>query len=238
MESSTLSGWLLPRSYRHAFLLAGIAGFAILVLFGDGRLDLAWERVYFNALSGDFPLHTSRWVQRVLYQNGKTLVIVLDLATLAAIAATALARGIPARAATAAAIGVLAIPAAVALLKRFSATPCPWDVIEFGGVLEHLPLLNTTAAQAAGHCMPAGHPSAGFAPLGLVLPLAVAGRYGYARLATMTGLLLGAVMGWLRMLQGAHFFSHVLWTLWVAALVCLLVARLFGLPWPLQAPPR
>ena len=37
-----------------------------------------------------------------------------------------------------------------------------------------------------------------------------------ARGALAVGLLAGAVLGTARMLQGAHFLSHTLWTLWLA----------------------
>ena len=37
-----------------------------------------------------------------------------------------------------------------------------------------------------------------------------------ARRALIAALLAGAVLGTARMLQGAHFLSHTLWTLWLA----------------------
>ena len=37
-----------------------------------------------------------------------------------------------------------------------------------------------------------------------------------ARAALLAGLLAGAILGTARMLQGAHFLSHTLWTLWLA----------------------
>ncbi|WP_341650262.1 hypothetical protein [Thauera humireducens] len=37
-----------------------------------------------------------------------------------------------------------------------------------------------------------------------------------ARLALLLGLIAGSVLGTARMLQGAHFLSHTLWTLWLA----------------------
>ena len=45
-----------------------------------------------------------------------------------------------------------------------------------------------------------------------------------ARGALAVGLLAGAVLGTARMLQGAHFLSHTLWTLWLAWAASLILA--------------
>ena len=42
--------------------------------------------------------------------------------------------------------------------------------------------------------------------------------------ALVAGLLAGGILGTARMLQGAHFLSHTLWTLWLAWAASLVLA--------------
>jgi membrane-associated PAP2 superfamily phosphatase len=47
-----------------------------------------------------------------------------------------------------------------------------------------------------------------------------------ARLGLLVALLAGGVLGTVRMLQGAHFLSHTLWTLWLAWALSVTLALL------------
>ena len=57
---------------------------------------------------------------------------------------------------------------AVSLVKSNSATSCPWDLQDFGGVAHLVPHWRgwRVADGGSGHCFPAGHASSGFAFLG------------------------------------------------------------------------
>ena len=116
----------------------------------------------------------------------------------------------------------------VSLLKSASATSCPWDLHEFGGVAQYLPHWSGfwRADGGGGHCFPAGHASAGFAFVGGYFALRreaprLAGRWLLAAVAA--GLLLGLA----QQLRGAHFMSHTLWS----GALCWLSAWALDLGW-------
>ncbi len=105
---------------------------------------------------------------------------------------------------------------AVGLLKASSPWSCPWDLVEWGG---------RYPAPGPGGCLPAGHPSTGFALFGLYASLKnTSPRAAHTALAAawVIGLAAGAV----QVARGAHFASHVLWTAWVAWAVTLAAAAL------------
>ena len=130
----------------------------------------------------------------------------------------------------------LLVPSMVALLKRASASHCPWDLQAFGGTEVYVRLLQPALAGAGdGHCLPAGHASSALWLLAVVV-FWLPHRPCKAALAGGLALALGLWMGWLQQLRGAHFFSHTLWTVWIAcAVVNLLYWRLVELPAARQA---
>jgi len=114
------------------------------------------------------------------------------------------------------ALGSLAAALCVGALKSVSATSCPWDLREFGGVAQHLGHWHGfwQADGGTGRCFPAGHASAGFGFLG--------GWFAWRRIdpararrwlagALLAGLALGLGQQW----RGAHFMSHTLWSAWL-----------------------
>lgn len=145
---------------------------------------------------------------------------------------------------------LLLAPTAVSLAKQLTDRPCPWDLAEFGGGVRRYGLFEPAPAGARPlACFPAGHASGGFALFAFALAAgagtgtrsgvnesgtadAVARRrriavVGWIALSVALGTLLGAV----RVLQGAHFVSHVLWSAWLVWLVQWSLAR-----WMLRAP--
>lgn len=84
----------------------------------------------------------------------------------------------------------------------------PAQVTEFGGALQYSPPL-VKADQCGQNCsFPAGHPSMPF--LGFALAAAFAGRR--RRQILLATIVLGAMSGLGRMMQGGHFFSDVLFS--------------------------
>jgi membrane-associated PAP2 superfamily phosphatase len=120
-------------------------------------------------------------------------------------------------------------------LKGASATSCPWDLRDFGGVARYLPHWAGfwRGDGGGGHCFPAGHASAGFAFIGgyfafrAVAP-AVARRWLAASLSA------GLLLGLSQQLRGAHFMSHTLWT----GMLCWLSAWALDGVWRLCSPDR
>jgi membrane-associated PAP2 superfamily phosphatase len=121
---------------------------------------------------------------------------------------------------------VLAVPA----LKRVSATSCPWDLIEFGGLAQHLSHWRWGVPDGGGgHCFPSGHAVAAFAFFGLYF-LWRGVNAAHARRWLAAVLVLGAVFGAAQLARGAHFVSHTLWSAWLCWAICALAAALMRLP--------
>lgn len=102
----------------------------------------------------------------------------------------------------------------ISILKATSATSCPWDLTEFGGVAHYLSHWTRGPDGGPGRCFPAGHASAGFAFIGGYLvfrPVAPALARRWLVASLVAGLALGLAQQW----RGAHFMSHTLWTGWI-----------------------
>jgi membrane-associated PAP2 superfamily phosphatase len=116
---------------------------------------------------------------------------------------------------------IVLIPA----IKRFSATSCPWDLLEFGGTVPYVAhWILTTVDGGPGHCFPSGHAVSGFA----FFPLCFLWRQhrpGLARVALAAVVVLGTVFGAAQMIRGAHFASHTFWTAWLCWTICAISAH-------------
>lgn len=108
------------------------------------------------------------------------------------------------------------------LIKRTSATSCPWDIADFGGVGHYLSHWAWGVTDGGGgHCFPAGHASAGFAFISGYFAL----RHnlpGAARPWLAAALIAGFALGLAQQMRGAHFMSHTLWTAWLCWTSCWL----------------
>lgn len=112
--------------------------------------------------------------------------------------------------------------AGVAVLKHSLPMDCPWDLQPFGGSETFTGLFSPWPAQRAPNaCFPAGHASIGFAWLGLYFfCLQLYPRL--ARPALIFSILLGAGLGLVQQLRGAHFASHdIASALWCWSMACL-----------------
>ena len=109
---------------------------------------------------------------------------------------------------------------AVSVFKRLNTTSCPWDLAEFGGSETFTPLLSARApTEHPGKCWPGGHASSGFIFFALFFVLRDR-RPRLAKAALVFALALGSLFSIGRIMQGAHFLSHNIWTAlfdWVIA---------------------
>lgn len=105
--------------------------------------------------------------------------------------------------------------AVVTAVKYTSATSCPWDLAEFGGVAHYVSHWAWGAVDGgAGKCFPGGHASAGFAFVGGYFALRGSEQRA-ARIWLACALGLGLILGFSQQMRGAHFQSHTLWTGWL-----------------------
>lgn len=221
----------LDASRRWLFAQSALLVLSALLLyctFEGTDLDRRLTRTLFDAELGLFPLRPSWFLEEVMHKAAKQATYVLVAASLYPCWQGWRGRlaWLPARNALLAAIGMLAIPLATSTAKLLTARYCPWDIVDFGGYAPYLGLFEAAPPELkAGRCFPAGHASTGFLWIVWAVALRPAGLRA-ARGALVAGLLAGGVLGTARMLQGAHFLSHTLWTLWLAwaASVSLAVA--------------
>lgn len=124
------------------------------------------------------------------------------------------------------ALAALLVPASIYFLSSFSGMPCPGDLLRYGGSESYARLLETASAHASAMaCLPATQASTAWWLL--ALPLFFLPRQPrLAILAAGAMLLCGLAMGWQQQMQGTQFFSHTLWSAWIAA---FLIYVLYGM---------
>ncbi len=115
------------------------------------------------------------------------------------------------------------VPLVVSVWKRLSASHCPWDIDRYGGHAPYVALLDAMPAGVApGGCFPAGHATSVLWMMGLCVWF-LPHKPRQAALVAALMALAGLAFGWVQQLRGAHFLSHTLWSIWVAAGVTWLV---------------
>lgn len=207
----------------HAVVLPGM--FALLgpALHWSGA-DFALSRLWFDSASGQFVGQDVRWLELLGHRLAKSAVLALwGLLLVAAVAARWWPawrphRGVLWRTVLAMALG----PAVVAGLKDINTAACPWSLVEFGGsAVYHLDWFVSRAE--AGRCFPGGHAAGGFSLIALAFAGRLTGHPRLERWGLWAALLVGGLFSGVRMLQGAHFASHNLWSAaldwWLAMLV-------------------
>lgn len=219
--------WLLQQA-------AGLLGLAVLLLlvFENSPLDLRLSALAFDASQGRFPWQHHWFFDGLMHHGLKALSTLLALVAVG-LALLAWRRGsdcLPRRQAQLAILGMILIPLLTSALKLVTNRHCPWDMVDFGGYAPYVSLFASTPHNIArGVCFPAGHASAGF--VWIIWGLALrATRPVLARRMLIGALVIGSLMGLARLLQGAHFLSHVLWSAWLAWALAIALAGALRVP--------
>lgn len=200
---------------------------ALLLLLEPAGLDFALARLFYIPQQG-FVGKASFWLEDILHDRAKQVVICLGLLTLAGFLLSLLPGPLRTWRHR---LGYLVLALGLATsvvtpLKAITAVHCPWSLSEFGGVERYTPLLSERAQTLKpGRCWPGGHASAGFSLLAFYFVLRDR-RPRAAQGALALALGLGMLFSLGRMMQGAHFFSHNLWTLLIDWLICVGAYRL------------
>lgn len=199
----------------------------VLLLLGDpSELDFSLERMFYTPGLGFVGRH-SYWLENILHDRAKQAVIVLAALALAGfLGSLAISRLRNWRAPLGYLLLAMVLSTSIVTpLKTVTAVHCPWSLAEFGGNETYTPLLATRAPTSSpGRCWPGGHASAGFSLIALYFALRDR-KPRSARIALAVALGLGTLFSIGRMMQGAHFLSHNLWTLLFDWTICLMCYR-------------
>ena len=187
---------------------------ACVVLWDMGGLDVPMAHWFGN--SHGFALQNDWFMVNVAHEGARRLawVIVLGL-SLMIWWPLGLLQKVPYSRRVQLVVGALLSLIVMALMKRISATSCPWDISDFGGVGHYVSHWAWGVTDGGGgHCFPAGHASAGFAFISGYFAL----RHNLPRAARIwlaAALVAGFALGLAQQMRGAHFMSHTLWTAWL-----------------------
>ena len=207
-------------NFKAAFILPLVL-MASLLIFEPSALDLGLARLMYSPESG-FIGAKSFFLEDILHDRAKQLVIVFAvLAIIGFVLSCVLLRFFSWRRRLGYMVLALGVSTAlVTPMKTFTAVHCPWSLEEFGGQEVYSGLLEPRPETAKpGRCWPGGHASAGFSLLALFFALRDL-KPRAARACLVFAIGLGTVFSLGRMLQGAHFFSHNLWTFLFDWLIC------------------
>lgn len=195
---------------------------AFLLLLETTTLDTAITGWFFDPVAGVFPLHYNSALEVFGHLWPRQLAIVVASCMIALCLLGFLLPHLKPqrRLLLFLSLALTLAPLAVVLLKAASARHCPWSLQEYGGFARHLSLFDAAPPDfSPGHCFPGGHAAAGFCLLAFYFAGLALGNRRLARAGLWGGLTAGMALGLVRVAQGAHFLSHILWS----ALVCWLV---------------
>ncbi|MCS4294394.1 membrane-associated PAP2 superfamily phosphatase [Comamonas sp. BIGb0152] len=200
--------------YNRRWLLATVLSFVLIALWDAWGQDLAMAHLWGTAQG--FALRDDHFLVTYMHQGMRNLgwVVVLAL-SLGVWLPFGLLRQLPTARRVQLLVSILASLAVVAILKRSSATSCPWDLSMFGGVADYVSHWRWGLHDGgAGHCFPAGHAAAGFSFVGGYFALARNAPRA-ARWWLAVSLAVGLLLGVGQQMRGAHYMSHTLWTAWL-----------------------
>ena len=195
----------------------------VLLLLELTDLDMALANLFYDPAAGAFVGRHSYFLENILHDRAKQVVIAFSvLAIFGFIGSFFMEKLKPFKRE----LGCLVLSLALATsfvtpIKAVTAVQCPWSLEQFGGHETYSELLSPRpATEKPGRCWPGGHAATGFTLFALFFVLRDR-RPKLARKAFVFAFALGSVFSVSRMMQGAHFFSHNLWTAIFCWLICL-----------------
>lgn len=194
-----------------------------LLLLELTNLDMWLARLAYDSHAGQFFGKHSYWLENILHDRAKQIVIAVAVLSAAVFIATfALPRIRPYRRELGCMVLSMALSTSfVTPLKAVTAVQCPWSLTQFGGSETYSKVWDSRpATEHPGRCWPGGHAATGFSLFALYFALRDR-RPRLARYAFGLAVGLGLVFSVGRMLQGAHFFSHNVWTAIFCWWICL-----------------
>ncbi|MBX8577590.1 phosphatase PAP2 family protein [Pseudomonas cichorii] len=195
----------------------------VLMLLELTTLDMSLARLVYDPQAGDFIGKHSYFLEDILHDRAKQVVIGLAVVSMLLFAASfKVGRLMPWRRE----LGCLVLSMALSTgfvtpVKVITSVQCPWSLTEFGGKETYSELLaSRPETDKPGRCWPGGHAATGFTLFALFFIFRDR-KPRLAKAGLVLALSLGSIFSIGRMLQGAHFFSHNVWTAVFCWLICL-----------------
>lgn len=185
-----------------------------LVLLEWTSLDMDLANLFYDPAAGQFIGRHSYLLETILHDRVKQGVIVLGVLSIGAFALSFVwQRLFTWRRELGCLVLALGLSTAfVTPLKQLTQVQCPWSLTQFGGKETYSKLLEPRpATDKPGLCWPGGHATTGFCLFALFFALRDR-RPRLARAALVLAFVAGSVLSLGRMMQGAHFLSHNVWT--------------------------
>lgn len=202
-----------------------LATVVALLLLEMTSLDMNVADLFFDQSAGQFIGRHSYVLENILHDRVKQGVILFGLLSIVGFAASFVFKRLYGWRRE---LGYLVLAlglstAFVTPLKQLTQVQCPWSLTEFGGKETYSKLLDVRpATDKPGLCWPGGHAATGFCLFALFFVLRDR-KPRAARAALVMAFAAGSLLSLGRMMQGAHFLSHNIWTAvfcWTIALSC------------------
>ena len=212
-----------PRGVDSALMLSAML---ILWIGNYSNLDLMIADSMFDGMHGQFVGVDSAWAGN--FQLGMILLgaVVIGLAvwdTLRPLAWLASRRS----ALRVVALSAIFVPLSIYWLSSFSDVPCPTDLLRYGGLEPYTRLLETLPVSASAMaCLPGTQANTAWWLLALP-SFCLPRRPRTALLFAGIMLLCGLALSWQQQLHGTQFFTHTLWSVWIASFLIYLLHHLF-----------
>lgn len=195
----------------------------VLVLLELTSLDMDIAKLAYDPAAGEFIGKHSFFLEDILHDRAKQIVIALGVLSLIAFACSFFVERLkPWKRELGCMVLSMALSTSfVTPVKVVTSVQCPWSLTEFGGQETYSELLSPRPhTDKPGRCWPGGHAATGFTLFALFFVFRDR-RPRLAKAGFILALGLGTVFSIGRMLQGAHFFSHNVWTAVFCWLICL-----------------
>ncbi len=212
-----------PRFSRRWWYGLPLTLLALMLIFEPSRIDFALSDLFYIPGQGFIGRHND-FLEDILHDRAKQACIAIGLLALGGFLASLLPTPLrPHRLRLGYLVLAIGLSTGIVTpLKQATQMHCPWSLEQYGGVEHFSPLLGprAEAVDKPGNCWPGGHAAAGFGMFALFFALRDR-KPRLANAALIGASSLGILFSIVRIVQGAHFLSHNLWTAGLCWLICL-----------------
>ncbi|KRB67781.1 phosphatase PAP2 family protein [Noviherbaspirillum sp. Root189] len=219
------------RSFLWCVLALLLSACALLYIGRFTDIDLRLADAVFDVGANDFPWRENWFFASFMHHEMKAMcmgvgmVPVVSLIADSVLGNTLFDEELRRRLLIVVASAIL-IPLTISTMKGMSVHHCPWSLQRYGGFAPYLRILaDAPPTVSNGHCFPAGHASSGLW-IASVAVFWLPRSPQKALIAFVLGLLPGLALGLAQQIRGAHFLTHTLWSVWITALIILILSKL------------